>query len=157
MTEFKRKSAKDATPEEVRQYARFNGLEIDAGAQKQTVLDKMKLAGFNVEEITVFETQKPQASDGGSGTFKNADGKDCYMIFIPEEDKPGGQEPVPVGVNGSVMLIPRGKDVPVPVEFVLALRNAVMDIYDPVTEGYGGIRKPRHVPAYPFQIVPKVA
>lgn len=149
-----RKSAEEATVEEVRQYARFLGLEIEKAEHKATVLAKIGTAGFNTEQITVFEEIAPTPTPKRTMTVKNRLGKECYKVMIPEEDKPGGEEAVPVGVNGSVMLIPRGQDVLVPVEYVGVLRNAVMDIYDPVKDGLGGIRKPRKVPAYPFQLVP---
>lgn len=150
-----RKKIDEATVEEIRVFARTAfGLDIGAQEHKSTVLEKLATVGYSSDEITIFAPVDPRKTSGTVGTVKNDAGKECYNVIIPEENGPGGQEPVPVGVNGNVMLIPRGKECLVPVEYIEVLRNAVRDEYDPVTTGYGGITKPRKVPAYPIQILP---
>ncbi len=41
-----------------------------------------------------------------------------------------GARPIKVGVNGNIMLIPRGKEVPVPYRYYLAMDIAVQTLYD---------------------------
>lgn len=42
---------------------------------------------------------------------------------------PGVQNPLPIGVNGSVMVVPTGEPVEVPYRFYEALKNAVKRTY----------------------------
>ena len=73
------------------------------------------------------------------------------VINIPKSEKPGGTEPVPVGVQGVLYTIPRGVDIAVSESIVEVLKNAVQDIVtqDPETnEIYH-----EDVPSFPFQIV----
>ena len=65
----------------------------------------------------------------------------------------GGSDDVQVGVNGSVMLVPRGKDVDIPYRYYEALKNAVADKYEMMPDGKSMNPVPRKVPAYPFQVV----
>ena len=73
-------------------------------------------------------------------------------IHVNITEEAGGNEPVPVSVNGKVMLIPRGKDVDVPAEYVEVLQHAISHKYDPLPDG-GMNPVPREVPLYPFQRV----
>ena len=76
-------------------------------------------------------------------------------IRLTEAEGAGGSEPVPVGVNGRVQLIPRGKDVEVRLPYVAVLKNAEKIVYDEHMEA-DGIRSrmvPRVVPVYPIAFV----
>lgn len=94
---------------------------------------------------------KPPTVELGKGVFGKAP-KIPIMISISEEA--GGDEPVPVSVNGIAMLIPRGQRVEVPEPYVEALRHAIMTRYEQVdVDGHGHMQMvPREVPAYPFQV-----
>lgn len=83
----------------------------------------------------------------------NADLKPGYVrMIIQIVDEPGGEEPVPVGVNGKVMLIPRGEKVDVPERYWEALRHAERFVYDAMRDG--GINPvPRKVSAFPHQVL----
>lgn len=148
-----RKSIQDATPEELRQFARVMGLEIGDREQSGTVLEKLRTSGYTSDEITIFEATTPKAT-GKAGVVKDEKGRDCMMILIPEEDGPGGQDDVPVGVNGVVFQIKRGQPVKLPLEYIEVLNNAVEYRYPTAGNGQGGIAEPRKVPAIPYQIVP---
>ena len=91
-----------------------------------------------------------------SGTGKM---RECVRINIPIMDPklhPGGDEDVKVSVNGTAMLIPRGQDVVVPVEYVEVLEHAVQFVYDEYDENsdmMGGLKAPRLVHNYQFNYV----
>ena len=152
---MERKSIEQASAEEVREFARIAfGLDIASGAHKTTVMAQLEAVGYISDEITIYDPTQPTQSTATAGTVKNEQGKDCYRILIPEEDKAGGQEPVPVSVQGSAMLVPRGKPCLVPVAYVEALQNAVSYFYERSEGPLGGIGRRREVPAIPYQILP---
>ncbi len=78
-------------------------------------------------------------------------------INIGIQEEAGGSDPVPVGVNGRIMLIPRGKEVDIPESYLEALSHAITFKYDPLPDGMGINPVPREVQLYPFQIVGRVA
>lgn len=86
----------------------------------------------------------------------SAEKRECCRIIIHRQDPqvyPGGDEPVPVGVNGVALRIPRGSPQWVPVEYVEVLEHAerfVYAPYDPEKDPLGGLREPQIVKEYPF-------
>jgi len=85
------------------------------------------------------------------GSTPANEGEKRVTINIAKQDKPGGSDPVFVGVQGVGVTIPRGINIKVPARYAHALENAVQDIVtqDPET---GEIVK-EHVLTYPFQKV----
>jgi len=77
-------------------------------------------------------------------------------INIGIQEEAGGNDPVAVGVNGRIMLIPRGRDVDIPERFLEALQHAVTYKYDNLPDGMGINPVPREVQLYPFQIKGRV-
>lgn len=77
------------------------------------------------------------------------DDKEVTLI-LQIVDEPGGEQPVPLGVNGRVMLVPRGKEVTIPHRYFEVLKNAIKHVYDPMPDG-GMNPIPRKVSSYPFQ------
>jgi hypothetical protein len=73
-------------------------------------------------------------------------------INIGIQEEAGGERPVEVGVNGKIMLIPRGKDVDIPEAYLEVLQHAVTYKYDNLDDGMGINPKAREVQLYPFQI-----
>lgn len=71
-----------------------------------------------------------------------------FEIIIQTDGK--DKQPVPVGVNGKMWAIQRGKNVVVPQSVIEVLRNAVRYEYDPKDMSR------TEVLAYPFQIVREV-
>lgn len=153
-------SIEEAHVKDVRAFAQIVlGLEVGDGEHKATVVDKMRTAGYMSDEIALVETGAPRATSGQPNVVQNEKGQDCIRVLIPEDDKPGGTEPVPVSVNGSAMLIPRGTPQLVPVAYVGVLRDAwvwkyVQKEIQPELGQYGGISEPSRVPMYPFQEMP---
>lgn len=137
------------------------GLDLARNATAQVVRGKMQEAGYNADFITVFETVEPGVAshtDGQSARqsarIVKESGRVFYRVLIPNEEKPGGEEPVPVSVNGRLMYIPRGQPAEVPEEYVEVLENAQAYVYEPYTgEGLGGLKPPKVVKSYPFSYV----
>jgi len=77
-------------------------------------------------------------------------------INIGIQEEAGGNDPVHVGVNGKIMLIPRGKDVDIPERYLEALEHAVTFKYDSLPDGMGINPVPRKVQLYPFQVKGRV-
>ena len=73
-------------------------------------------------------------------------------ILVARSNESGGDQPVPVAVNGRAMLIPRGERVEVPESYVKVLEHAIEYRYDERDLGNGQKEMVRReVPAYPFQ------
>lgn len=154
-----------ATLQQLRDFAEvIMGLELAERETKQTILGKLAAAGFTGESVPavgaapVAATSRPASTGPGNrrmrpGTEDSAAPVWEVQILIPTSSEPGGDEPVPVGVNGRVMYIPRGEPVWVNETYVEALNNAERYVYEPYTEGMGGLSTPRVVKSYPFQYV----
>ena len=71
-------------------------------------------------------------------------------LIIHTTTEAGGKDPVPIGVNGRVMLVPRGKEVEIPHAYFEVLKNAKRFDYEPGPEGYG-LQPPTEVQMYSFQ------
>lgn len=121
----------------------YDGVMID-------VFDQPVAAGGRVRDVPkpIPSAGEPPAAAPESGARAAK-----RVILIAKEKGPGGSDPVPVGVNGSIMLIPRGRKVEVPEPYVEVLRNAVQHIYDVAMDASGlvvGLKgDPEQVPLYP--------
>lgn len=143
------------------------GLDVPKAAKaKADVIAIIEAAGWVMDTIPTLQkaAEVPDLCDSEGNprprTFQhdfNGKGvmRECVAINIPEQDKPGGQEPVPVAVNGSQMWITRNKKVVIPVEYVEVLENAEQFIYPETRDGLNeeGLGEPRVVKAYPFSYV----
>lgn len=151
----------EATIDELRQFALIAlGLEIEGTENRNVVLARMRDAGHNPDaegyRIATFDHPSPAGNNKGDGgrEFREVeghpDGGRWYVpINIAAAPVEGGDRPVPVRVNGRTMLIPRGKRVMVPEEYVEAIRNASETVWD-MTEH--GLSNPREVPSYPYAV-----
>lgn len=155
------KDSKDCTAEELSDFLQVvMGVEVKGKETKQQLLAKLTQIGWAVPFITVAAPEAaPSREDGDrpsmSTRIVKKGGKDRkeIRIMIHANDKPGGDRPVPVGVNGVMMLIERGKACWVPEEYVHVLINAVEIIYpeyDQNADMLGGLSHPKPVPSYPF-------
>lgn len=147
---MKKISVQEARASDLAAYAQthLGLLDINYRIGKDAVLAEMAKAGFDGDEIEIDDAPAPVAS---APADIPAQGEEKVTINIAAQEGPGGSEPVFVSVNGSAMLIPRGKDVPVPKRYYEVLRTATRMVYDPNPEG--GLMPPREVPQYPFQRV----
>lgn len=117
---------------------------VRASMSKADMIAKIRTVGYDKDTIEVEAQARPTEEDAGKPS------EDKVTLMIPSSDLPGGADAVPVGVNGSVMLIPRDQWCDVPRRYYQALRDAVRQVYSPLPDG--GISAPRDVPAYPFQV-----
>lgn len=152
----------EATASQLRNFATV-GMQLEMGPTTNgpTIISKLREAGFSGDVIPIIQVASPSdnATSFDRSVFEEEGRKYC-RINIPANDKPGGQDPVPVGVNGTVIALPRGKDIQVPVEYVEVLKNAVAYHYKPFT-GFkpdgsmdlGGLNMPDKVSEFPFNTV----
>lgn len=152
----------EADKRQLTNFAKVNlGLDIDGRASETEIRSAIQRAMPDIQEIILFDMHSQEATQGvrserQSATFMKVDEngreREYCRILIPIEDKPGGEEQVPVSVNGIRYDIPRGSPQDVPVEYVEALQNAEYYVYEPYTgEGLGGLRKPKVVKRFAFQ------
>jgi len=87
----------------------------------------------------------------GKNADKELSGKKA-VIRIHESNDEHGADAIPVGINGFMYQIPRGKEVRVPVEVLEVLDNAIQRTYiakDGITTGE------RNVPRHAYQVISK--
>lgn len=165
----KRVMIENATEKQLRDFVTIiMGLEIKDGATKDDMTSLLEVAGYNLPDIPTMQRadEAPLFSDATGSprprTFKHKFGgkeRDCVAIFINQEDKTGGEEPVPVSVNGVQLWIPRGARHVVPAEYVEVLENAEKFVYAPLSanatlaEMEQGLREPRIIKEIPFSYV----
>lgn len=146
----------EADEAQLRAFAQdYLGMTFPGNTKADTMRAKI-MPAWNKSEIPV-EVPSDAAVDQQEGSPPPAPNGQQHdptkvRIIVQRTEDAGGDEPVPVGVNGRLMLIPRGEEVSVPYPYFEVLQNAVKHIYDPLPEG-GISNTPRKVPAYPFQRV----
>ncbi len=148
----------DATDAELLQFARSTlALNLPPNTKRPKLLARIS-AAWNQDHINLPVTEEADAPQKGSEPApvtaeQQAPDKRMVRINIPISEDAGGSDAVPVGVNGSVMLIPRGKDVDVPYSYYEVLTHAIKHVYDVGEDGLGMNPVPREVPTYPFQVI----
>lgn len=137
-----------ASEEQLRVFAETHlGIVIPPGSKIEALRAKVA-AAWNKDEIVIQDDAPKSQSEGRRAAHVSANGK--VKLIIQRTDDAGGDEPVPVGVNGRVMLVPRGEEVEIPQPYFEVLKNAVKHIYEPLKDG--GINPiPRKVAMYPYQ------
>jgi hypothetical protein len=162
MIERVQKSLDDCSLNEIREFiqvvlgiSEMRGNET--GVQLSAILAKV---GYNVNFITVpmnlDHTIPSAARPDDDLRTKVEDGVTFHKIMIHTNDRAGGDRPVPVGVNGRMMLIPRGTAVWVPATYIEVLKNAkehIYDEYDANSNLLGGLTGMKEVSAYPYSLV----
>jgi hypothetical protein len=130
------------------------GLELGGRENIPTLRAKIAEANWTRDVITVTEGgAAPPSSPSGSHyltTRVNAKGETEVKIRLHAQDRPGGDEPLPVSVNGLAFYIPRGEPCFVPEKYIEVLKNAQEDVYESYAGGMGGLGEARRVPSYPF-------
>lgn len=121
---------------------------VSTSMAKAAIIAKIRLTGYEADTIEVDDTPAKTVTPAGSG---DAAERKMVTIMIPSSNDPGGQDDVPVSVNGSAMLIPRDIEARIPFEYYEALKNATRLVYTPLPNG--GMSEPKEVPAYPFSRV----
>ena len=153
----------DASVDQLAQFAEILGAELPEKQTKGSLLaliEAIRPGGkpLRIPEQTTFH--QPASAD-------SAIPPSCYMVVeeerdgvmvkrqyvgirLPETDRPGGKQPVPVSVNGIRFDVPRNMDCWVPMEFYVALDNSRRWDY---LENERGLKEPREVHDYPFNFV----
>jgi len=149
-------SIAEATQAQFREFANNSlGLNLPPNTKDETVVAKIT-AAWGKDYIMVSKEEDIQKHAGAAPRpvtdVQASPEDDKVRIVISITEDPGGNEPVPVSVNGKAMLIPRGKEVDIPLSYFEVLNNAIAYKYESL--GDGGLNPiPREVPAYPFQRV----
>jgi len=153
---MKQVDIKQASESQLRDFGRDTlGLNLPPNCKIDTLRSKVS-AAWDKDFILVVEaadTSPQVGSDPQPITPEQQPPEDSMVrIIITVTEEAGGNQPVPVSVNGKAMLIPRNEEVDIPFKYYEALKHAVAHKYDPLPDG--GLNPiPREVPRYPFQKV----
>lgn len=150
----------EATEAQLREFAADTlGIEIKVNAKVEQVRAQVEQAWDRDIPVTEASPKPTLAGDQPVAVTddQNPAEKGKVRINIGIQETAGGNDPVPVGVNGRIMLIPRGKNVDIPEAYLEALTHAVTFKYDTGPDGIGMNPVPREVQLYPFQIIGRVA
>ena len=141
------------------------GLEIVGRETCHMMMSRISEAGYSsdsIPDMSVPDTPTaPFSMAEGNPSYRiGGDGTPEHRILIPESDRPGGSDPVQVGLNGRVILIGRGVPSWVSEPYVEILKNAEEFVYEEFKGqrsengiDLGGLSKPRKVMSYPYQTV----
>ena len=147
----------EANHSELLMFARDTlGLNLPPNTKVETLIARIT-AAWDKEHILVpeAEPEKPKQSGPKPQPVTSAQEepeKAKVRVIIQVTEEAGGADPVPVGVNGKVMLIPRGEEVDIPESYFEVLQHAITHKYEALPDG-GMNPIPRKVPLYPFQRV----
>ena len=155
----------DSTLPELKMFAaQVLGMSFHVNIGETTLRSKIRQA-YGGDEITIMvdetggsdesQADAPVApsetpNDGKALRGSSAKGDPKVKITIAEVEGAGGKRAVPVGVNGVMMLVPRGKPVDIPYRYYLALKNAVKTTYEQDKETQEVISS--EVPSYPMSV-----
>lgn len=152
---MKRVPIDDATEVQLRLFASETlGMDIKDTAKIDTVRARV-LAAWDKPEILIADTEAAPEPEASKPAAKQTE-PGMVRLILGVTEEAGGADPVQVGVNGKVMLVPRGKEVEIPLAYFQVLENAVQFKYEPLPDG-GMEPEPRKVPLYPFQRLDAVA
>ena len=145
----------DASAAQLRDFGTLAfGMELGGRETVNQMITKLSGVGFTGEEFAVIDDTAPSDQSeriANAMGISEVNGRRYIRINVNVSEKPGGDQPVPVSVNGVAMLIERGKDCDVLEEYVEALQNAKQDI--PIVTKEGHITGYRTKHAYPFSRV----
>lgn len=148
---------KEASEAELRAFAQAHlGMEFDASARLASIRAQVATAWGKDEIVLALSDTADDLTPAGVAPARVGAApvpSGAVRIIIQRSDEVGGDEAVPVGVNGRVMLIPRGEPVTIPLAYFEVLQNAVTHRYESLRDG-GLNPVPRAVPMYPFQRLP---
>jgi hypothetical protein len=141
----------DASAKQLADFAETSlGIEgVDYRLGKAKIEEKMRAVMYDKDFIEVADEEAPiQRIDPPAGESRRR----MATIMIPNQEKAGGTEPVPVAVNGRQLFIPRQTPQTIPWEYMHALDNAKKLLY--ATDENGSLLpNPSEAHEYPFSIV----
>lgn len=168
MQKVKQVPIEEASLQQLRAFANNNlGLELAPNCKTDTVLAKIRSA-WNQPYVLVPDddppvsiepaqlapttaaapTPAPQRGAGAPPPVLDRPELGKVRIKITREDGPGGADPVPLGVNGKIMVVERDKLSDIPYPYFEALSHAIRKVYEPNQDGNGYNPDPRLVPQY---------
>lgn len=146
---MKRINIDKATDAQIANYLSWSGIDVPADADRNRLLALLSniVDGKTIQVIDeagagegqdVRTSEVMAARSGASKTPPSPDDTKAWKAWLQEkvtiqietEDKPGGNEPVPVKHDGRTIFIPRGEPVQVARKFVMILQDAVAYRYD---------------------------
>lgn len=161
----------EANIHQLRKYAEtelgiFDFTDATTRAQMLAAIAVVDQSGMvTVDDFVAMEPYRPEI--GGKRphlAFFNKNWKDrmvargeaynldpSVILQINKEEKPGGDEPVPIAVNGKAMYIERAKVCEIPYRYYLALTYAVRTIWKQTKDD--GTREASESPAYPYNVL----
>ena len=146
----------DASDEQLRTFGRNTlGLTLPPNCKIETLRAKVA-AAWDKDYLLEPEAEDVPKQNGSAPVpitdAQAAPNPEKVRIHINVTEEASGDQPVQVGVNGKIMLIPRGEDVEIPYPYYEVLKHAISHKYDALPGG--GINPvPREVPLYPFQVL----
>ena len=148
----------EATADQLRWYAvnvmGIDNLSTNPNTRKEILLQRIRDAGHQGDTIDVADTPEtpgghaPVNPDAEEAAGMAAAGLVEIMIHTAGEGE--SNDDVFVAVNGTPILLPRGKRITVKRPVVEALRNATRLVYTEQPDG--GLGTPREVAQYPFSV-----
>ncbi len=122
---------------------------VDYRLGKDKIEEKMRAVLYDKDFI---EVEEEQATIHRIEPPVTGSARRMATIYIHNQDKPGGTEPVPVAVNGRQMFIPRNAEATIPWEYYHALDNAKRLVYQ---QGPNGelMPNPSEAHEYPFSVI----
>jgi hypothetical protein len=118
-----------------------------SAAKARAIIDAIKPG---LEEIEVVDTALVASAPAATKQDAAADA-DYVTVIIAVQEGPGGDRPIPLGCNGPIMLVERGKESRIPRRFFESLKNAQKFDYKQDKETREMIK--REVPLYPYTVV----
>jgi hypothetical protein len=149
----------DASLEELRAFAQnYLGIKIHPFMKVENARAKVREA-TSKDSITVEvpdEIMPIAGSAAGDAIIPFAAGDDeMVRVEIFPTEAPGGDEPVPLGVNGAVIWVKRGQPERIPRRHFEVLKHSVETRYYMQTDDEGlPVMVPREVSAYKYQVLP---
>ncbi|MCP4547037.1 MAG: hypothetical protein GY835_11280 [bacterium] len=158
MSKTKTVALRDATLDELLYFANtVLGLNAPKNSKEDNLRGKIMMAHDgditvppDLSEALPSETATPATS---VRAMKPGSSKDDprVLLNISKGEKEGEERPIPVGVNGVVMLVPRGEDVEIPWRYFLAIKAAVKTVHTQNTKT--GDMDSRDMPSYPYSVL----
>lgn len=153
---IKRIPIDSASAAQLAAFAALNlGLDVQSGSSANKLRGAINAAGYDKDFIEIDTDEAPASAPRAKAQAFNAYAAGTrptkVRLIIQAQPGPGGDEPVFVGVNGTAMFIPRGKEAEIPYHYYEALNNAKTVTHE--TDEQEGLRNPREAPAYPFSVL----
>jgi len=155
MSKMKQVPLATASADQLRRFAQSHlGMELDAKLSADKIRGEIR-AAWSMDHIFVADEEKvePKAKQPAKPISANefyvsgrADPK--ITITLAATDGEGGDRPHPVGVNGTIILVPKGSPSEIPYRYYLALLDAKKTVYSQ-DQNTGDLIE-SEVPAHPF-------